>query len=134
MIAREVYVAAPLERRDLARELAAALSVAGFRVVSTWHSTDVTRTIEQSAADWTIARELAANESEIRRADVVIALHASEGRETLVEIGIALAHRVDVIAVDPVRLASYRRPGVEWIDPAECAGVFDAVVAELAAG
>jgi nucleoside 2-deoxyribosyltransferase len=129
----DVYIAAPLERRADARQLAAELAIRGVRVVSTWHCTDATREGERTAADWEISRALAANAHEITRADVVVMLHASAGRETLVELGLAIAGCVPVIAIDSVRLASYRRPGVEWIDPEESPDLIGAIVAEILA-
>lgn len=132
---RRVYIAAPLEARDTARDCAREISARGFRVVSTWHCTNATRGAEAAAPDWEIARALAANAHEIARADVVLLLHASGGRETLVELGIALANGVPVVAWDVVRLASYRRPGVEWIDPESCSELErpNTIAAELAA-
>ena len=116
-MSRRVYIAAPLEHREDARKLAGGLSAAGFVVSSTWHcGPAVDRAAEGALPEWRIARELAANEHEIAHSDAVIVLYASSGRETLVELGLALAARLPIIVYDVVRLASYRRPGVEWID------------------
>lgn len=116
-MSRRVYIAAPLEHRDDARRLAGGLSAAGLVVSSTWHcGPAVDRAAEGGLPDWRIARELAANEHEIRHSDAMIVLYASAGRETLVELGLALAARLPVVVYDVVRLASYRRPGVDLID------------------
>lgn len=131
-----VYVAAPLERIDQARNVASEITRIGagaLRVVSTWHNDrHLTREGERSAQPWELARAFAANEAEITRADVLVALGASAGRETLIEIGIALANGCRVLAVDAVRLASYSRPDVEWIDPCEGESAIGAILAELA--
>lgn len=124
-----LYIAAPLEARDTAREWAERLAEL-FDVISTWHvGPPVDRAAEADLPDWRIARELAANEHEISRADLLLVLHPSAGRETLVELGLALARRVPAVVLDANRLASFRRPGVAWIDSASATAQADVITA-----
>jgi len=84
-----LYIAAPLAQAHVARLLAAALTRAGFAIVSSWHATAAT-------ADPTAHHERQAtlrdNLAEIQRCSAMVAWTA-EGtpRATLCEIGWALA-------------------------------------------
>lgn len=92
-----IYIAASLQIRDEAEELADALRVRGVSVASTWHARPVgadPSEPEERLRIWeTCTREIVS-------ADYMIALlHVGEPRTTLVEVGYALALGVAVVMV-----------------------------------
>lgn len=89
-----IYIAAP--KRHAARARAAAAQLTRLSVVSTWHRTDPP---SADPGDYDAAcRILEANLADMRRAHIVLALTSeTEGRETYVEIGRALALSLPVI-------------------------------------
>ncbi len=92
-----IYIAASLQIRDEAEELADALRVRGVSVASTWHARPVgadPSEPEERLRIWeTCTREIVS-------ADYMIALlHAGSPRTTLVELGYALALHLPVTIV-----------------------------------
>lgn len=92
-----VYVAAPSASVERARGVAGMIAREGGLVVSTWHGGDAPVTDE--GLTLAAAREIAGrNKAQIAEADVMVVLTDDRhGRETYVEIGLAVAAEIPIV-------------------------------------
>lgn len=88
----KIYVAAPWDYRETARQAGQTLSEAGFRVVSTWWYRE-----DQGSQHY--GPDAAADLDELQKADVLIVLNLCISEGKAVELGYALAQKKMVIVV-----------------------------------
>lgn len=91
---KSIYIAAPLEKLDKAREMAAFYTSMGYKVVSTWHTQDVSR--EKETAMSPQEKKRVANQciAELEQADS-IAVFLGKGLGHKFEFGYMLAKLKD---------------------------------------
>ena len=89
-----IYIAAPLEKLDKAREMASFYTSMGYKVVSTWHTQDVTRDKEKAMSPR--EKNQVANQciAELKKADG-IAVFLGDGLGHKFEFGYMLAKLKD---------------------------------------
>lgn len=92
-----VYVAAPAPSVERARSVAGAIAGEGGIIVSTWHEGEGPVSDDGLTVD--AARVIAArNLAQIHAADVMVVLTDDRhGRETFVEVGVAIAEEIPIV-------------------------------------